>query len=95
MRSACQGKLNTKYIYVFNSCVNTQRDAMVCERITDLWPPLVSYCCRVRMVANVYAFAFGPVDIEKARNDLLFELSLLRKDYDALLYGGSIDTIVS
>lgn len=51
-------------------------------------------CCRVRMLANMYAFAPTPDLIRSNRASLVTEIGLLRQEYDSLLYGGKINTIV-
>lgn len=46
------------------------------------------------MLANIYAFTTDLQEMATSRGLLLIELGILRKEYDSLLYGGSIDTLV-
>lgn len=46
-------------------------------------------------MANMYAFADTPDTSTEYRGMLKTELSILKQEYDALLYGGTVATIVS
>jgi hypothetical protein len=46
-------------------------------------------------MANMYAFAEDPVDVAMYRGFMKEELALMKAEYNALLYGGDIITIVS
>lgn len=47
------------------------------------------------MLANIYGFAQTRDLIDQYRSELINEISLLRREYESLMYGGRIDTIVS
>jgi hypothetical protein len=49
---------------------------------------------RCRLVANNYAFIHDPSSIASWRSQVLDELSMLRQEYTALLYGGRIPQVV-
>jgi hypothetical protein len=50
---------------------------------------------RCRLIAQVYGFAENDADINFYRGELLDELHLFKKEYEALMYGGTIMTLVS
>lgn len=49
---------------------------------------------RCRLVANNYAFATNPAELFASRQQLADELATLKREYSALLYGGSIPPVV-
>jgi len=46
-------------------------------------------------MANMYAFAEHPDEVAAYRGMLKDELKLMKTEYDALLYGGTVGTTVS
>mgnify|MGYP001807746898 FL=1 len=58
-------------------------------------PPPPARFARCRTMANMYAFAEDPVDVAMYRGFMKEELALMKAEYNALLYGGDIITIVS
>jgi hypothetical protein len=50
---------------------------------------------RCRLMSNMYGFAEDPAQVTEFREMLRAELRLLKQEYDALLYGGEIPTVVS
>jgi ribosomal protein L35AE/L33A len=46
-------------------------------------------------MANMYAFAEDPVHVAEYRQMLAEELHEMKDEYDALLYGGKVATVVS
>ncbi|KAF8055488.1 tmcC [Scenedesmus sp. PABB004] len=44
---------------------------------------------RVRLIANVYAFAETPAEMAGYRDELRYELGKMRSEYESLLYGGA------
>jgi hypothetical protein len=43
----------------------------------------------------VYGFAENDADVELYRGELLEELHMFKTEYEALMYGGTITTVVS
>lgn len=57
--------------------------------------PSISFnFCRVHLLGSVYGFAEDKSVVSSYRARLLDELALMKYEYDALLYGGKIDTVV-